>query len=371
MSIVLLARTEQLEITELVDVEDGHVVVRIVVKLEASNKNRSRRQLEVVVGNFDHIAVVARLRDSRRMFRILLEPLRVLLVVRFLLLLVRHVVGNLHQRLAGPMVHLVPADRVLEEIRVVGEVPRAVLAQIRSRVGVDVGVLLQLRRRQEALLADITFERALVGIGVDLLVDLQAALGLVELQALIALKVARLAVEVLVAQQVGFLEEAFITLRAVVVAVLDVVRLLVVHQVHLLEELFLADLAAELRLLQVHLPMGEQAAGRLQHLSAVGAFLFRRLCRLRLQSGRGRVTTFVLQEALQALKLDVALAADLPAVHRRLVVVQLALLRVGVGAVVALVAPDQMSLEVVAQQNELLGIVVAHDARENHRLLLV
>lgn len=81
-------------------------------------------------------------------------------------------------------------------------------------------------------------------------------------------------------EQMRFLEEAFITLGAVIVAVLDVVGLLVIHKVHLLKEFLLADVATELRLLQVHLAMGEQTASRLKHLATIGTFFFGRFSRL-------------------------------------------------------------------------------------------
>lgn len=83
----------------------------------------------------------------------------------------------------------------------------------------------------------------------NLLVDFQTSFGLVEFQALITLKVSRFTVEILMTEEVRFLKEAFITLRAVVVAILNVVSLLVIHQIHFLEEFFLTDFAAKLRLL--------------------------------------------------------------------------------------------------------------------------
>jgi hypothetical protein len=186
---------------------------------------------------------------------------------------------------------------------------------------------------------------------VDLLVDLQTSLRLVELQAEIALVVTRLAVEVLVAEEMRLLEEALITLRAVVVAVLDVVSLLVVEEVDLLKELFGADLegawvsvnppeigptthlTTELWLFQVHLPVGEQTARRLQDLPAVRTRFIAALPRLHLRNRRLDVTTLVLLKQFDSLKLQVAFAANLKAVNGRLVVVQVAFLRIRRGAV--------------------------------------
>lgn len=83
----------------------------------------------------------------------------------------------------------------------------------------NIGVLLKFRRREESFWADDAFERSVGGIRVHLLVDFQTAFRFIELQALIALKVPRFTVEVLVSKEVRFLEKAFITLRAVVVSV--------------------------------------------------------------------------------------------------------------------------------------------------------
>lgn len=118
-----------------------------------------------------------------------------------------------------------------------------------SEVVVDVRMLLQLWRRQKSLLTDWTLERTVERVRVDLLVNLKTSLGFVELQTEIALKVAWFAVEVLVAEEMGLFEEAFITLRAVVVAVLDVVGLFMVEEVDLLKEFFGADLE-EIRIIK-------------------------------------------------------------------------------------------------------------------------
>lgn len=110
------------------------------------------------------------------------------------------------------MVHFVSTDRVFQEIRVICEVSRAVLAEIGSRVGVNVCVLLQLRRGQETFLTNFALEWSVRWIGMNLLVDLQAPFRLVELQALVALKIARFAMKVLMTEQMRFLKETFVTL---------------------------------------------------------------------------------------------------------------------------------------------------------------
>lgn len=63
--------------------------------------------------------------------------------------------------------------------------------------------------------------------------------------------------EILVSQEMRFLEEALITLRAIVASVLNVVSLLMIHQIHFLEKLLLTDFTAKLRLLQMHFAMSE------------------------------------------------------------------------------------------------------------------
>lgn len=68
------------------------------------------------------------------------------LISRFLFLLVRYIIWNLYQRLPRSMVDFVSSNGVLQEVRVVREISRAMLAQIRPGVGVDVGVLLKFRR---------------------------------------------------------------------------------------------------------------------------------------------------------------------------------------------------------------------------------
>lgn len=85
------------------------------------------------------------------------------------------------------------------------------------------------------------------------------------------------------------------------------------------------------------------------------------------------MTILVLHEALRALELLRTLAAHFSTVNRRLVIVQVALLRISVGTFFyrALVATYQMPLEVVSQQDELFGAVVAERASENDWQLLV
>lgn len=139
-----------------------------------------------------------------------------------------------------------PTNGVFEKVRVVCEISWAVLAKIRPRVGVNVCMLLKLRRGQKAFLTDITLERAIRRIRMDLLVNLQASFRLVKLQALIALKVSRFTMEILVTEKMRFFEEALFTLRAVVIAILNVVSLFVIYEIHFLKELFLTDFAAKL-----------------------------------------------------------------------------------------------------------------------------
>lgn len=147
--------------------------------------------------------------------------------------------------------------------------------------------------------------------------------------------------------------------------------LLVVHQIDFLEEFLLADLTAKLRLLQVHLSVGEKSSRGLQHLSAVGTLLLSGLCSFWFLRRRCRVTGLMFDEALQTVEFQVALAADLVTMNCRLVIVQVALLRVCAGAVTALITADEMTLEVISKQSKLLGIVVTHDACKNNRLLLM
>lgn len=88
----------------------------------------------------------------------------------------------------------------------------------------------------------------------------------------------------------GLFKEAFITLRAVVVAVLNVMSFFVVEKVNFLEEFFRADLKGEIReslrvkltysylatefwLFKVHLAVGEKTTRGLEDLPAVGARL--------------------------------------------------------------------------------------------------
>lgn len=79
----------------------------------------------------------------------------------------------------------------------------------------------------------------------------------------------------------------------------------------------------------------------------------------------------MLRQSFVTIELHAALATQPSAVNRRLMIVQVALLRVGARAVAALKPPNQMSLKVISEKNELLCIVVANNARKHHRLLLV
>lgn len=119
--------------------------------------------------------------------------------------------------------------------------------------------------------------------------------------------------KVLVSEEMRFFEEAFIALRTVVIAVLNVVSLLMINQIHFLEKLFLADIAAELWLLQVHLTVSEEPPCGLKHLSAVWTFLLGSFRSFRLWVCR--VTVFVLYKALRAVELQVAFATNFSAVN--------------------------------------------------------
>lgn len=85
------------------------------------------------------------------------------------------------------------------------------------------------------------------------------------------------------------------------------------------------------------------------------------------------MTILVLHEALRALEFLRTLAAHFATVNRRLVVVQVALLRISVRTFFyrALVTTYQVPLEVVSQQDEFFGAVVAERTCENDWQLLV
>lgn len=144
-----------------------------------------------------------------------------------------------------------------------------------------------------------------------------------------------------------------------------------VDEVDLLEKFLLADIATKLWLFQMHLAMRKQSAGGLQHLSAIGTLLLRRLSRLYLRQGSHRMAVFVLFETLVALKVQVTLSTDFAPVNRGFVEIQVAPLRVTVGAFVALISANQMALEVVSQQDKLFGIVITNNTCKYNRPILV
>lgn len=85
------------------------------------------------------------------------------------------------------------------------------------------------------------------------------------------------------------------------------------------------------------------------------------------------MTRLVLEKRLDVLELHVAFSTKLQAMHGCFVIHQVALMAVRVRAIdqVALISAHNVSLEVITQQNELLGVVFAHDAGEHDRQLFV
>jgi len=103
---------------------------------------------------------------------------------------------------------------VLQPVGEVGKVTRTVVALEGPHTGVYVGVLLELRVADEALVTDGAREGSLLQM--HQIVDLQAALRLVHLSALLAAIGTRLRMVFLVTLQMGALLEPLLTLGALV-----------------------------------------------------------------------------------------------------------------------------------------------------------